>query len=204
MKSKMQTPPRPNSLAHPIANPSWHLCRSLFWPAATLEAFHGRFTRGFVVKTYESESGILTSYNTQRKSPRSPETKLFLVTSCDIKCDFYTSMCNNMIYIYISTKIPLLRFTWRWRNFFGNCEEVLTYSLSQQNRHFVARNVMLIPCDRCEAIQKCVDWKCWHRHLFSLKQNPRLKHDRAIFHQSAERNLSKRPLKNPTVTTSLP
>lgn len=41
---------------------------------------------GVVVKTYESETGSLTSYNTQRKSPRPPETKLFLVST---KIPFY-------------------------------------------------------------------------------------------------------------------
>lgn len=43
---------------------------------------------GVVVKTYESESGSLTIYvyNTQRKGPRPPETKLFLVST---KIPFY-------------------------------------------------------------------------------------------------------------------
>lgn len=41
---------------------------------------------GVVLKTYESETGSLTSYNTQRKGPRPPETKLFLVST---KIPFY-------------------------------------------------------------------------------------------------------------------
>lgn len=75
---------------------------------------------GIVVKTYESETGSLTSYNTQRKGPRPPETKLLLVST---KIPFYDLPGDEGI-VYITLR------------------GALTYSLSQQIRHKVTKNML--------------------------------------------------------------
>lgn len=80
----MKIPPRTNSLEHTMTP------HDAFVGACFDQRQHWRHfmadSGGVVVKTYESETGSLTSYNTQRKSPRPPETKLFLVST---KIPFY-------------------------------------------------------------------------------------------------------------------